>query len=92
MVDCQGLTVSKAPGTQSVVFGLLRQGVSVCPWFCGSVELALWTRLAPNSEIRLPLPPKYWDEKHGPPRPRGPPSFFFLEVGVTLTCWVKFFF
>ena len=32
-------------------------------------ELTLETRLASNSEIRLPLPPKCWDWRQVPPRP-----------------------
>jgi hypothetical protein len=33
------------------------------------LELTLQTRLASNSEIHLPLPPKCWDKRHAPPRP-----------------------
>ncbi|GAB1291686.1 Zinc finger protein 112 [Apodemus speciosus] len=33
------------------------------------LELTLETRLASNSEIRLPLPPKCWDYRCAPPRP-----------------------
>jgi hypothetical protein len=33
------------------------------------LELTLYTRLASNSEIRLPLPPKCWDQRCAPPPP-----------------------
>jgi hypothetical protein len=33
------------------------------------LELTLETRLASNSEIRLPLPPKCWDQRRAPPHP-----------------------
>jgi hypothetical protein len=35
----------------------------------GGCELTLLTRLALNSEIRLPLPPKCWDYRRAPPLP-----------------------
>jgi hypothetical protein len=30
------------------------------------LELTLYTRLALNSEIHLPLPPEFWDQRHAP--------------------------
>jgi hypothetical protein len=39
-------------------FGFLRQGFSIA---LAVLELTLKTRMAENSEIHLPLPPKCWD-------------------------------
>lgn len=33
------------------------------------LELTLWTRLALNSEIQMPLPPKCWDQRCAPHHP-----------------------
>ena len=40
------------------------------------LELTLWTRLAWNLEIHLPLPPKCWDQRHAPPLPGIPSTFY----------------
>ena len=40
------------------------------------LELTLLTRLASNSEIRLPLPPKCWDQRRVPPCPALIKHFF----------------
>jgi hypothetical protein len=40
------------------------------------LELTLYTRLASNSEIRLPLPPKCWDYRRAPPLPSWPHSLY----------------
>ena len=47
-------------------FFFLRQGFYVA---MDVLELALLTRLASNSEICLPLPPKYWDQTCVSPLP-----------------------
>jgi hypothetical protein len=41
------------------------------------LELTLQTRLASNSEIHLPLPPKCWDQRRVPPRLA--PTLLFLR-------------
>jgi hypothetical protein len=44
------------------------------------LELTLKTRLASKSEIRLPLPPKCWDQKCVPPRPTPSCRWSWAEI------------
>ena len=45
------------------------------------LEFTLLTRLALNSEIHLPLPPKCWDQRRVPPRPADSWIFTVLTEG-----------
>ena len=49
-----------------VLFCFSRQGFSIA---LADLKLILQTRLASNSEICLPLPPKCWDQRRAPPLP-----------------------
>jgi hypothetical protein len=49
------------------------------------LEFTLYTRLALNSEIHLPLPPKCWVYRHVPPLP-GFILFYFIFILCALVC------
>ena len=38
-------------------------------WFFSRLGFSVYTRLASNSDVRLPLPPESWDERRGSPPP-----------------------
>jgi hypothetical protein len=52
-----------------VVFGVFLVCFFETGFLCVVLELTLQTRLTSNSEIHLPLPPKYWDQRRAPPHP-----------------------